>query len=86
MDNNLSKKLALLLNKLPKRDLEKNLEKAKNILSNSSKEDLNAFLNSKPVVELLGKDKEKIAEAINKNAVNLNDLKNFNSNEIKNNN
>ena len=83
MDNNLSKKFALLLNKIPKKDLEKNLEKAKNILSNSNKDDLTAFLNSKPVSDLLGKDKEKITEAINKNGVNLSDLKNFNSDEIK---
>jgi hypothetical protein len=83
MDNNLSKKFELLLNKIPKKDLEKNLEKAKNILSNSNKDDLTAFLNSKPVSALLGKDKEKITEAINKNGVNLSELKNFNSNEVK---
>ena len=83
MDNNVSRKLAMLLNKLPKKDLEKNLEKAKEILTNSNKDDLNNFLNSKPVSDLLGKDKEKIAEAINKNGVNLNDLKNFNSDAIK---
>lgn len=83
MDNNVSRKLAMLLNKIPKKDLEKNLEKAKEILSNSNKDDLNAFLNSKPVSDLLGKDKEKIADAINKNGVNLNEIKNFNSGEIK---
>jgi len=79
MDNNMSKKLAMLLNKIPKKDLEKNLEKAKEILSNSNKDDLNAFLNSKPVSDLLGKDKDKVAEAINKNGINLDSVKNFNS-------
>ena len=83
MDNNVSKKLAMLLNKIPKKDLEKNLEKAKAILANSNKDDLNNFLNSKPVSDLLGKDKDKVAEAINKNGVNLNEIKNFNSGEIR---
>lgn len=82
MDNSISKKLAMLINKIPKKDLEKNLEKAKEILSNSNKDDLNAFLNSKPVSDLLGKDKDKVAEAINKNNVNLDNIKNFNSDEI----
>ena len=83
MDNGISKKLAMLLSKIPKKDLEKNLERAKEILSNSNKEDLNNFLNSKPVSDLLGNNKEKIADAINKNGVNLNDIKNFNADEIK---
>ncbi|MBE5812550.1 MAG: hypothetical protein E7314_02715 [Clostridiales bacterium] len=83
MDNNVSRKLAMLLNKIPKKDLEKNLEKAKEILANSNKDDLNNFLNSKPVSDLLGKDKEKITDAINNNGVNLDNLKSFNSNENK---
>ena len=82
MDNNVSKKLAMLLNRIPKKDLEKNLEKAKEILANSNKDDLNNFLNSKPVSDLLGKNKEKIADAINKNGVNLDEIKNFNSDDI----
>jgi len=83
MDNNVSRKLAMLLNKLPKKDLEKNLAKAKEILANSNKDDLNNFLNSKPVSDLLGKDKEKIVDAFNKNGVDLNEIKNFSSDEIK---
>jgi predicted component of type VI protein secretion system len=83
MDNNMSKKLAILLNRIPKKDLDKNIEKAKEILSKSNKDDLNAFLNSKPVADLLGKDKDKISDAINKNGVNLNDLNDFKSEEIK---
>jgi len=83
MDNNVSRKLAMLLNKIPKKDLEKNLEKAKEILANSNKNDLNNFLNSKPVSDLLGKDKDKIAEALNKTGVNFNDVKDFNSENIK---
>ena len=45
--------------------------------------DLNNFLNSKPVSDLLGKDKEKVADAINKNEINLDNVKRLNSNEIK---
>lgn len=83
MDNNISKKFAMLLNKMPKKDLEKNIAKAKEILSKSNKDDLNNFLNSKPVSDLLGKDKNKIVDAINNNGVNLNELENFNSNKLK---
>ena len=83
MDNSMSKKLAMLLNKIPKKDLEKNLEKAKEILANSNKEDLQAFLNSKPISDLLGKDKDRVAESINKNEINLDNVKRLNSNEIK---
>lgn len=74
MNNNLSKKLALLLNKVPKKDLDKNLEKAKEILSNCNKEDLDKFLNSKPVSDLLGKDKDSVSNALKNNEINLNNL------------
>lgn len=83
MDNNLSKKLALLLNKMPKKDLDKNLEKAKQILSNCNKDDLNSFLNSKPVADMLGKDKDKITNAIKQNGINLDDIKKLNFNDPK---
>ena len=74
MNNNLSKKLALLLNKVPKKDLDKNLEKAKEILSNCNKEDLNKFLNSKHISDLLGKDKDSVSNALKNNEINLNNL------------
>lgn len=83
MDNNVSRKLAMLLNKIPKKDLDKNLQRAKEILSNTNKDDLSAFLNSKAVSDLLGKDKEKIADVINKNGINLDEIKNLTSDEIK---
>lgn len=83
MDNSMSKKLAILLNKIPKKDLEKNLEKAKQILSNTNQDDISEFLNSKPVSALLGKDKDKIAETISKNGINFDDVKKLNSNNIK---
>ena len=82
MDNNISKRLALLLNKMPKKNLDKNLQKAKEILSNCSKDDLNNFLNSKPVSDMLGKDKDKIVNAVKNKEINLENLKNINSNNI----
>lgn len=83
MDNGMTKKLAMLLNRIPKQELDKNLQKAKEILANSNKEDINNFLNSKPVSDLLGKNKEKVKEAINKNEINLNNLKNIDAQNMK---
>lgn len=83
MDNDMTRKLAMLLNKIPKKDLDKNLQRAKDILSKSNKDELTAFLNSKPVSDLLGKDKDKIANAVTNAEINLDNLKNFNSDDIK---
>lgn len=83
MNNDMTRKLAMLINKVPKKDLDKNLQKAKDILANSNKDDLKAFLNSKPVSDLLGKDKDKITNAVDNSEINLDNLKNFNSNDIK---
>ena len=83
MDNGISRKLAMLLNKIPKQELDKNLQKAKEILANSNKEDINNFLNSKPVSDLLGKDKEKVKEAINKNNLSLENIHDFQLNDKK---
>ena len=69
MDNGILKKMAMMLSKVPKKDLEKNLEVAKNILANSNKEDLNKLINSKEVENILGKDKEKIHEALKNNEI-----------------
>lgn len=80
MDNGLAKKLGFLLSKLPKKDLKKNIEQAKKILENTDKSDLNKLLNSQEVSNLLGKDKEKINEAIN-NIDNISDV--LESAEIK---
>lgn len=65
MDSSLAKKLGFLLSKLPKKDLKKNIEQAKKILEKADKKDLDKLINSEEVSSLLGKDKEKINEAIN---------------------
>ena len=44
MDEKMVKKLSAVLSKLPKKDLSKNLEKAKNIIKNSNKEDIKKLL------------------------------------------
>lgn len=64
MDNNLVKKLGLLLSKVPKKDLDKNIEQAKKILEKSSKEDLNKLINSPQVSNILGENKENISSAM----------------------
>lgn len=69
MDNGLLKKMAMMLAKVPKKDLEKNIEVAKNILSNSNKDDLNKFINSKEIENLLGKEKKQISEALKNNEI-----------------
>jgi hypothetical protein len=83
MNSDLSKKLSMLLNKIPKKDLEQNLEKAKNILANCNQDDLNKLLNSKQVSNFLGNDKESLSKALKDNKINLDELKNFDSNQIK---
>ena len=44
MDKKLLQSLSAIISKIPKKDLEKNLEKAKSVLKNSKKED---FANKK---------------------------------------
>ena len=65
MDNNLAKKLGLLLSKVPKKDLNKNIEKAKKILENSNKEDLEKLISSNEVSNILGENKENLASTLN---------------------
>jgi len=80
MDNELLKKMAMMLSKVPPKDLEKNLAVAKNILANSNKEDLNKLINSKEVKNILGKDKEQLNEALKNNnisAENMDTINNF---------
>ena len=65
MDNNLSKKLGILLSKIPKKDLSKNIEKAKKILETSNKDDLEKLINSKEVSNILGENKENLTYTLN---------------------
>ena len=66
MDEKMVKKLSAGLSKLPKKDLSKNLEKAKNIIKNSNKEDIKKLLESNKVKSLLGKDTETLKEVLEK--------------------
>ncbi len=66
MDEKMVKKLSAVLSKLPKKDLSKNLEKAKSIIKNSNKEDIKKLLESNKVKSLLGKDTETLKEVLEK--------------------
>lgn len=72
MDKKLLQSLSAILSKMPKKDLEKNLEKAKNILKKSTKEDLEKMLTNPQIAKILGKDAENLKNQI-KN-VNLDEL------------
>ncbi len=66
MDEKMIKKISAVLSKLPKKDLSKNLEKAKSIIENSNKEDIKKLLESNKVKNLLGKDTETLKEVLEK--------------------
>ena len=66
IDKKMVKKLSAVLSKQQKKDLSKNLEKAKNIIKNSNKEDIKKLLESNKVKSLLGKDTETLKEVLEK--------------------
>ena len=66
MDEKMIKKISAILSKLPKKDLSKNLEKAKSIIKNSKKEDIKKLLETDKVKNLLGKDTETLKEVLEK--------------------
>ena len=66
MDEKMFKKLSTILSKIPKKDLTKNLDKAKIILNNSNKEDLRKILETSQIKKLLGNDTEKLKEILEK--------------------
>lgn len=66
MDEKMLKKLSSVLSKFPKKDLATNLDKAKNILKNSKKEDLKKLLETEQVKKMLGKDTEKLKDILEK--------------------
>ena len=77
MDKKLLQNLSSILSKLPKKDLEKKLEKAKTILKNSKKEDIQKLLSNPQVSKMLGKDSENLQnqlENINLDEINLDEL------------
>jgi len=77
LDKKLLQNLTSILSKLPKKDLEKNLEKAKTILKNSKKEDIKKLLSNPQLSKMLGKDSENLKnqlENINLEEINLDEL------------
>jgi len=78
MDKKLLQTLSSIISKMPKKDLEKNLEKAKNALKTSKKEDIEKLLSNPQISKILGKD----AEALKKQLENIN-LDEINTEEIE---
>ncbi len=74
MDNNIMKKLNEMLSKMPKKDLEAKLNQAKDLLKNSNKEDLQKLINSKEVIKILGKDTDKLKNAIDNDEIKSSDV------------
>jgi len=58
MDKKILQTLSAIISRMPKKDLEKNLEKAKSVLKNSNKKDLEKILSNPQISKLLGKDTE----------------------------
>lgn len=77
MDRKMLQSLSAIISKIPKKDLEKNLEKAKSVLKNSKKEDIEKLLSNPSVSKLLGKDAETLKtqlKSINLNEINTEEL------------
>ena len=77
MDKKLLQSLSAIISKIPKKDLEKNLEKAKSVLKNSKKEELEKMLSNPQMAKILGKDVETIKkqlETINLDEINTEEL------------
>lgn len=77
MDKKILQSLSAILSKMPKKDLEKNLEKAKSVLKNSKKEDIQKLLSNPQVSKILGKDAENLKiqlENINLDEINTEEL------------
>ena len=64
MNEKLIKTLSSIVSKLPKKDLEKNLNKAKEILKNSKKEDISKILSNPELSKIIGKDKDKLKDQL----------------------
>ena len=64
MNEKLIKTLSAIVSKLPKKDLEKNLNKAKEILKNSKKEDISKILSNPELSKIIGEDKDKLKSQI----------------------
>lgn len=77
MDKKILQTLSTIISKMPKKDLEENLEKAKSVLKNSNKESLEKILSNPQITKLLGKDGESLKtqlKNINFNEINIEEL------------
>ena len=72
MDKKLLQSLSSIISRMPKKDLEKNLEKAKSVLKNSKKEDLEKLLSNPQIGKLLGKDADNLKNQLNN--INLDEI------------
>lgn len=64
MNEKLAKTLSSILSKMPKKDLEANLAKAKEVLKNSNNDDIVKLLSNPQVAKILGKEKDTLKEEI----------------------
>ena len=77
MDKKLLQSLSAIISKMPKKDLEKNIEKAKSVLKNSKKEDIQKLLSNPQISKILGKDTETLKtqlEHINLDEINTEEI------------
>lgn len=75
MNEKLIKSLSSLLSKMPKKELEKNISKAKEVLKNSKKEDLSKLISNPQISKFLGEDAENIKKEIEKLDINESTMK-----------
>ena len=66
MNEKMIKNLSAMLSKMPKKELNENLAKAKEILKSKDKDALKKMLDNEKVAKLVGQDTTKIKNAIDK--------------------
>lgn len=88
MNEKMIKTLSKMLSKMPKKELNENIIKAKEILKNKDKETLKKMLDNENIAKLIGQDTSKLKNAIdnlNLDKVNVQDIDKQVSNFEKNN-
>lgn len=83
MDEKMLKNISAILGKIPKKDLAKNLDKAKGILKNTNKNELKKLLETEQIKKMLGNDTEKLKDLLDKTDLNNLDTTKL-ENDIKN--
>lgn len=77
MNEKMIKTLSTMLSKMPKKELNENIAKAKEILKNKDKDALKKMLDNENIAKIVGQDTTKLKKAIDK----LN-FEKFNTEEI----